>query len=165
MFFNFYEFIFAFLPITFFIYFYLNYKRLTVASKGFLVFSSLFFYSWWNIAYLPINFNSPYKALNIKDFWRRCHITLSRFFKEYIYISLGGNKKSSFRTYSNLGFKMWTWLSWLIFGFILILLFKNLMEKWEEFKINYKTLILTFICLTAGLLSLNKVSEFLYFNF
>ncbi|MFC2074235.1 MBOAT family protein, partial [Campylobacterota bacterium] len=54
MLFNSYAFIFAFLPITFFIYFYLNHKRLTEASKGFLVFSSLFFYSWWNIAYLPI---------------------------------------------------------------------------------------------------------------
>ena len=54
MLFNSYEFIFLFLPITFFIYFYLNSKRLTQASKGFLVFSSLFFYSWWNIAYLPI---------------------------------------------------------------------------------------------------------------
>ncbi len=54
MLFNSYEFIFAFLPITFFIYFYLNHKRLTQASKGFLVFSSLFFYSWWNIVYLPL---------------------------------------------------------------------------------------------------------------
>ncbi|WP_415498598.1 MBOAT family O-acyltransferase, partial [Arcobacter aquimarinus] len=54
MLFNSYEFIFAFLPITFFVYFYLNSKRLTVASKGFLVFASLFFYSWWNIAYLPL---------------------------------------------------------------------------------------------------------------
>lgn len=54
MLFNSYEFIFVFLPITFFIYFYLNHKRLTIASKGFLVFSSLFFYSWWNIFYLPI---------------------------------------------------------------------------------------------------------------
>jgi len=52
--FNSYEFIFLFLPITFFIYFYLNQKRLTIASKGFLVFASLFFYSWWNILYLPI---------------------------------------------------------------------------------------------------------------
>jgi len=54
MLFNSYEFIFLFLPITFFIYFYLNHKRLTEASKGFLVFASLFFYSWWNIAYLPL---------------------------------------------------------------------------------------------------------------
>jgi len=56
--FNSYEFIFAFLPITFFIYFYLNQKRLTEASKGFLVFSSLLFYSWWNISYLPIMLSS-----------------------------------------------------------------------------------------------------------
>lgn len=51
---------------------------------------------------LPINFNSPYKALNIQDFWRRWHITLSRFLRDYVYIPLGGNKKGSFRTYSNL---------------------------------------------------------------
>ena len=54
MLFNSYEFIFLFLPITFFIYFYLNKKRLTELSKGFLVFSSLFFYSWWSINYLPL---------------------------------------------------------------------------------------------------------------
>ncbi len=52
--FNSYEFIFLFLPITFFVYFYLNSKRLTEASKGFLVASSLFFYSWWNVVYLPL---------------------------------------------------------------------------------------------------------------
>lgn len=54
MLFNSYEFIFAFLPITFFIYFFLNKRRLSELSKGFLVASSLFFYAWWNIAYLPI---------------------------------------------------------------------------------------------------------------
>ncbi len=58
MLFNSYEFIFAFLPITFFIYFYLNSKRLTEASKGFLVFASLFFYSWWNVLYLPLILSS-----------------------------------------------------------------------------------------------------------
>ena len=51
---------------------------------------------------LPINFNSPYKALDIQDFWRRWHITLSRFLKDYIYIPLGGNRKGSVRTYANL---------------------------------------------------------------
>lgn len=51
---------------------------------------------------LPINFNSPYKATNIQDFWRRWHITLSRFLRDYIYIPLGGNRKGSFRTYTNL---------------------------------------------------------------
>jgi D-alanyl-lipoteichoic acid acyltransferase DltB (MBOAT superfamily) len=51
---------------------------------------------------LPVNFNSPYKALDIRDFWRRWHITLSRFMRDYIYIPLGGNRLGSFRTYSNL---------------------------------------------------------------
>ena len=51
---------------------------------------------------LPINFNSPYKSLDIQDFWRRWHITLSRFLRDYIYIPLGGNKKGNYKTYSNL---------------------------------------------------------------
>ena len=51
---------------------------------------------------LPVNFNSPYKATNIQDFWRRWHITLSRFLRDYVYIPLGGNKKGGFRTYNNL---------------------------------------------------------------
>ena len=44
---------------------------------------------------LPINFNSPYKSLDIRDFWRRWHITLGRFLRDYIYIPLGGSKASS----------------------------------------------------------------------
>ena len=51
---------------------------------------------------LPINFFSPYKALSIQDFWRRWHITLSRFLRDYLYIPLGGNRKSGSRTYLNL---------------------------------------------------------------
>ncbi|WP_121662787.1 MBOAT family O-acyltransferase [Metabacillus litoralis] len=51
---------------------------------------------------LPINFNSPYKALDIQDFWRRWHITLSRFLTQYIYIPLGGNRKGKNRTYINI---------------------------------------------------------------
>lgn len=45
---------------------------------------------------LPKNFNSPYKALNTSEFWRRWHISLSSFLKDYLYIPLGGNKKVSF---------------------------------------------------------------------
>src|SRR5690606_21579134 len=51
---------------------------------------------------LPLNFNSPYKALNIVDFWRRWHITLSRFLRDYLYISLGGNRAGFLKRYSNL---------------------------------------------------------------
>lgn len=51
---------------------------------------------------IPINFNSPYKALSIQDFWRRWHITLSRFLRDYVYIPLGGNRKGEFKTLGNL---------------------------------------------------------------
>jgi len=51
---------------------------------------------------LPNNFNSPYKAGNIQDFWRRWHITLSSFLRDYIYIPLGGNQKGRYLTYFNL---------------------------------------------------------------
>jgi len=51
---------------------------------------------------LPINFNSPYKAINIQEFWRRWHITLTRFLKDYLYIPLGGNRRGTFRTYFNI---------------------------------------------------------------
>jgi len=59
--------------------------------------ASLLFNIW-----LPINFNSPYKALDIQDFWRRWHITLSRFLRDYLYIPLGGNRCSTVRIYLNL---------------------------------------------------------------
>jgi alginate O-acetyltransferase complex protein AlgI len=51
---------------------------------------------------LPINFNSPYKATNIQDFWRRWHITLTRFLKDYVYIPLGGNRTTPLRTHINI---------------------------------------------------------------
>lgn len=51
---------------------------------------------------LPLNFNSPYKARDIQDFWRRWHITLSHFLTAYIYIPLGGNRKGKTRTYVNI---------------------------------------------------------------
>lgn len=51
---------------------------------------------------LPLNFNSPYKATSITDFWRRWHISLSSWLRDYLYISLGGNRKGKIRTYVNL---------------------------------------------------------------
>lgn len=71
---------------------------------------------------LPINFNSPYKAVNIIDFWRRWHITLSRFLRDYLYVALGGNRKGSTRRFINLMATMvigglwhgagWTFVAW-----------------------------------------------------
>jgi len=71
---------------------------------------------------LPLNFNSPYKAANISDFWRRWHMTLSRFLRDYLYIPLGGNRSGRFRRYMNLMATMllgglwhgagWTFVVW-----------------------------------------------------
>lgn len=51
---------------------------------------------------LPINFDSPYKSTDISDYWRRWHITLGRFLKNYVYIPLGGSRSGTFNTYRNL---------------------------------------------------------------
>ena len=71
---------------------------------------------------LPLNFNSPYKAVSISDFWRRWHITLSNFLRDYLYIPLGGSRKGNIRRYSNLIITMllgglwhgagWTFIFW-----------------------------------------------------
>ena len=49
--------------------------------------------------YLPINFNSPYKAVNAGQFWKRWHISLSRWLQNYLYIPLGGNRNATFGSY------------------------------------------------------------------
>jgi D-alanyl-lipoteichoic acid acyltransferase DltB (MBOAT superfamily) len=51
---------------------------------------------------LPANFYSPYTATSIIDFWRRWHMTLSRFLRDYLYFPLGGNRKGPTRRYANL---------------------------------------------------------------
>ena len=67
--------------------------------------------------YLPQNFLSPYKATSVIDFWRRWHVTLSRFLRDYLYIPLGGNRKGPVRTYMNIMVTMllgglWHGASW-----------------------------------------------------
>ena len=57
-----------------------------------------------------LNFNSPYKSASITEFWRRWHISLSSWLKDYLYISLGGNRKGKFRQYLNLIITMF--LAW-----------------------------------------------------
>ncbi|MBW6500917.1 MAG: MBOAT family protein [Bacteroidales bacterium] len=51
---------------------------------------------------IPVNFNSPYKAMGVSDFWKRWHISLSRWLRDYLYIPLGGNRKGKVRTGFNL---------------------------------------------------------------
>ena len=71
---------------------------------------------------LPVNFNSPYKSASLIEFWRRWHITLSHFLRDYLYIPLGGNRKGEPRRYGNLLTVMvlaglwhgaaWTFVAW-----------------------------------------------------
>jgi alginate O-acetyltransferase complex protein AlgI len=71
---------------------------------------------------LPLNFDAPYKAGNIIEFWRRWHMTLSQFLRDYLYVPLGGNRKGAARRYANLMTTMllgglwhgasWTFVAW-----------------------------------------------------
>ena len=81
---------------------------------------------------LPENFNFPYIATSVTDFWRRWHLTLSNWFRDYVYVSLGGNRISPNRTYVNLGIVFllcglwhgasWTFIMWGMFhGAMLVL--------------------------------------------
>ncbi len=91
---------------------------------------------------LPLNFNSPYKSRNIADFWRRWHMTLSRFLRDYLYISLGGNRKGPARRYVNLLLTMvlgglwhgagWTFVVWgALHGLYLVL-----HQAWQSMRVR-----------------------------
>ncbi len=74
---------------------------------------------------LMLNFNRPYFALNIQEFWKRWHISLSTWFRDYLYISLGGNRVSMFRTYLNVAIVfilsgLWHGANWtlIVWGFL-----------------------------------------------
>jgi D-alanyl-lipoteichoic acid acyltransferase DltB (MBOAT superfamily) len=91
---------------------------------------------------LPLNFNSPYKATNISEFWRRWHMTLSRFLRDYLYVPLGGNRKGPSRRYLNLMATMllgglwhgagWTFVIWGgLHGLFLVI-----HQQWQQFRGN-----------------------------
>ena len=205
---------------------------------------------------LPQNFNSPFKSLSIQEFWRRWHMTLSRFLRDYVYFPLGGSRCSEIKTYRNLFLTFliggiwhgagWTFALWgalnglgliiqriyskfkfkdiafinwgitfiftvscyvvfravnitnafsmlkamthltnknitpfsmniiqndglsiilVVLGFILIWLPYNSNQLLDRFKTSRWTLYFTSICFLISILSLNKISEFLYFQF
>jgi alginate O-acetyltransferase complex protein AlgI len=109
--------------------------------------------------HFKINFNQPYTAISVRDFWQRWHISLSSWFKDYLYIPLGGNRKGSFKTYRNLLIVFfitglwhgasWTFVIWgLYFGIFLILergVFGRLLEassRWVQ--TSYTLLVVLF---------------------
>lgn len=111
---------------------------------------------------LPINFNSPYKAINLVHFWRQWHITLSTFLKEHIYFTLGGSRVSLPRQLSNLIITMtiggiwhgagWSFLIWgFMHGFFLALLhlknslFPTLFKLQKHFSMVFTFIVVTLL--------------------
>ena len=108
---------------------------------------------------LPQNFNSPYKAKNPSDFWRRWHITLSRWLRDYLYITLGGNRCSPLRHNVNLMATMvlgglwhganWTYALWGLYHGLLLMFFHWLEIPWTRLPILLQRLV-TFILVSIG---------------
>jgi alginate O-acetyltransferase complex protein AlgI len=91
---------------------------------------------------IPLNFNSPYRALNPSDFWRRWHISLSSCLRDYLYISMGGNRGSTFGTYRNLFLTMligglwhganWTFVLWGAYHGVLLIAYRLFGTQWDR---------------------------------
>jgi D-alanyl-lipoteichoic acid acyltransferase DltB (MBOAT superfamily) len=113
---------------------------------------------------LPANFASPYRATSIIDFWRRWHITLSRFLRDYLYFALGGNRKGRIRRYANLLVTMilgglwhgagWTFVAWgALHGSYLVVnhlwrkIFPWRIDRWWS-RLSARSI--TFLCVVIG---------------
>jgi D-alanyl-lipoteichoic acid acyltransferase DltB (MBOAT superfamily) len=137
---------------------FLDFSAYTDMARGF---GLLFGYRW------PENFDRPYLAASITEFWRRWHMTLSRFLRDYVYISLGGNRHGRFRTHLNLMLTMllgglwhgasWSFLVWGgLHGTFLILhkmwagtrlaTWLNARSGWAGWVWNAAAVVLTFHC-------------------
>jgi alginate O-acetyltransferase complex protein AlgI len=92
--------------------------------------------------HIPQNFNSPYKAHDPSDFWRRWHISLSMCLRDYLYISFGGNRHGTWRTYRNLMLTMligglwhganWTFVIWGAYHGGLLILYRLGAGVWDR---------------------------------
>ena len=115
----------------------------------------------------PANFNLPYMATSITDFWRRWHITLSLWFRDYIYIPLGGNRRGAARQVFNMlvvwaltGFwhgANWNFLCWGLYYFVLLAIEKNLLLKHlQKGKVWPRIYTLFFVVLGWGIFTANQ---------
>ncbi|MBR6109252.1 MAG: MBOAT family protein [Clostridia bacterium] len=114
---------------------------------------------------IPENFNHPYVAYSMTDFWRRWHITLSRWFRDYVYIPLGGNRKGAFRTGINklIVFLLtglwhganWTFVVWGAYNGA-FLLGENYLKKTKFRLPKFITWIYTITAVTVGFVIFNS---------
>lgn len=104
---------------------------------------------------IPQNFNSPYKATDPSDFWRRWHISLSTCLKDYLYIPLGGNRHGESATYRNLMMTMligglwhgasWTFVMWGLYHGALLCLYRRFATSWDRTPHALRRLVMFFL--------------------
>jgi alginate O-acetyltransferase complex protein AlgI len=108
---------------------------------------------------IPSNFDRPYQALNPSDFWRRWHMSLSRFLRDYVYVGLGGNRGSQWRARMNLLLTMllgglwhgasWTFVAWGGFHGLLLIAHRDGRSWWERLPVVLQQLV-TFLLVLLG---------------
>jgi D-alanyl-lipoteichoic acid acyltransferase DltB (MBOAT superfamily) len=108
---------------------------------------------------LPQNFNSPYRATDIADFWRRWHISLSTFLRDYLYIPLGGNRRPGWAILRNLLITMvlgglwhgahWTFAFWGAYHGILLVLYRLGHQWWDNLPALVRRVV-TFVLVVIG---------------
>jgi len=108
---------------------------------------------------IPQNFNAPYTAAGIRDFWRRWHISLSTWLRDYVYIRLGGDRRGRWRTYANLLMTMviggiwhganWTFIVWGLYHGVLMTI-ERLAQPWFDAWPAIVKRGATFVCVIVG---------------
>ena len=110
---------------------------------------------------IPQNFNSPYLAIDIRDFWRRWHISLSRCMKDYLYVPMGGSRFGSYKTLRNIMLTMligglwhganWTFVIWGLYHGILLVL-THIFQKQISYIPHILQRFITFVLVVLGFL-------------
>lgn len=122
---------------------------------------------------LPINFDSPYQATSIIDFWGRWHLTLTQFLREYIYFPLGGSKKGKIRTYVNIMIIFlisgiwhganWTFIVWGILHGLFNCLNRIFKKTWEKANVVFQWVVtFTIVDLLWLLFRADSLSQAIY---
>jgi alginate O-acetyltransferase complex protein AlgI len=111
---------------------------------------------------IPQNFNSPYKALDPSDFWRRWHISLSTCMRDYLYIPFGGNRGGELKTYRNLILTMligglwhgaaWTFVAWGTYHGVALCLYRRFPHAWDALAAPVRRLAMFLLALVGWVL-------------
>ena len=156
--------------------------HISVAWLGAIAYSFQIYFDFWGYSVMamglgkmlgfriPRNFNNPYASKSVSEFWRRWHMTLGSWFKEYVYIPLGGNRKGIVRTICNLFVVWaltglwhganWNFVLWGILFFVLISIEKQGLARWlEKTKVLGHLYILVLIPVTWVIFAITDIRQ------